>query len=100
MGIEALSTGTGTLAYSASGTARNQKEATPEAQLEKYMKMTPAERMRDAILKKLGVTEEELAKMKPEEQKAMDEKIQELIKETLAKQEGASKQGVFIDTSA
>ncbi|GGE51936.1 hypothetical protein GCM10007276_31270 [Agaricicola taiwanensis] len=36
-----------------------------------YARMTPAERMRDAILKELGLTEEDLEGMEPEARKAM-----------------------------
>ncbi|WP_010489040.1 hypothetical protein [Pseudomonas sp. S9] len=47
----------------------------------KYMEMTPAEKMRDSILKELGLTEEELDAMPPEQQSAIEEKIVQRIKE-------------------
>ncbi|MCY1533901.1 hypothetical protein D9M68_692530 [compost metagenome] len=45
------------------------------------MEMSPAEKMRDSILKELGLTEEELAALPPEQQNAIEEKIVERIKE-------------------
>lgn len=74
------------------------KPKTAADELEAYVKMSPAERMRDALLKKLGVTEEELAAMPPEQRKAFDEKISELVKEEMAKT--GQKKGSRVDTSA
>ncbi|MFI8479090.1 hypothetical protein ACIGCM_00760 [Pseudomonas sp. NPDC078700] len=50
-------------------------------EFKKYMDMTPAEKMRDSILKELGLTEEELDAMPPEQQTAVEEKIVQRIKE-------------------
>lgn len=74
------------------------KPKTAADELEAYVKMSPAERMRDALLKKLGMTEEELAAMPPEQRKAFEEKISELVKEEMAKTE--QKKGTRVDTSA
>ena len=40
-----------------------------------YMAMTPAEKMRDNILKEIGMTEEEIEALPPEQQKAVEEEI-------------------------
>ncbi|KQV78940.1 hypothetical protein ASD15_19890 [Massilia sp. Root351] len=68
------------------------------AELEAYMKQTPAERMREALLKKLGISEEELAAMPPEQRKAVEDKLGELVVEEMQKTE--QKKGTRIDTSA
>jgi hypothetical protein len=52
-----------------------------------YMKKTPEERLRDKILKALGVTEEDLEAMPPNERMAIEEKIREIIKETIVPEE-------------
>lgn len=70
----------------------------PADELEAYVKMTPAERMRDAMLKRMGVTEEELAAMPPEQRKGFEDKIGELVVEEM--QQTAQKTGSRIDTSA
>lgn len=54
-----------------------------------YMKKTPEERLRDKILKALGVTEEDLEAMPMEERMAIEEKIADIIKETLVPKEVA-----------
>ena len=41
----------------------------------------PMERMREQIMKDLGVTEDELAAMAPDERRAMEDRIRELIEE-------------------
>jgi hypothetical protein len=100
MGIDAITSGS--LTYSASGTERFRKmaeEASPAAQLEKYVKMTPAERMRDAILKKVGVTEEELAAMGPDERKSIEDKIAALTKQEMEKTQETPQKGSFIDVA-
>jgi len=53
-----------------------------------YMKKTPGERLRDKILKALGVTEEDLTRMSPDERLAIENKIRDIIKETIVKAEG------------
>lgn len=52
-----------------------------------YMKKTPEERLRDKILKALGITAEELEAMPMEERLAVEEKIADIIKETLVPKE-------------
>jgi len=45
-----------------------------------YVKMTPAQRMRATALKELGLTEADLKKMTPDQDKAAEAKIADLIK--------------------
>jgi hypothetical protein len=56
---------------------------TAAQKLEEFLRKTPAEHMRDAILKEMGVTEEELDAMPPEQRAAVEETIAEKIKERL-----------------
>ncbi len=51
------------------------------------MKKTPEERLRDKILKALGMTEEDLESLPPNERQAVEEKIREIIKETIVPEE-------------
>ena len=53
-----------------------------------YMKKTPEERLRDKILKALGLSEEDVASMSPDERIALEKKIRDIIKETIVKAEG------------
>ena len=70
-------------------------------QLEDYVNMTPEQRMRADLLKKLGMTEEELANMSPEERAGFEEKmkamVQELAQQAAAQQEAGTRR---IDTVA
>lgn len=55
---------------------------------DEYMSKTPAQRMRDAILKEMGLTEESLSALPPEERKQVEEAITAKIKERLQAQAG------------
>lgn len=58
------------------------------AEFNDYMKKTPMEHLRDAVLKEMGVTEDDLAAMPPEKRQAMEGEIARRIKEKLlAKQD-------------
>ena len=46
-----------------------------------YMAMSDAEKMRDAILKEMGLTEEEVDAMSPEQQEAIEKQIAERMQE-------------------
>lgn len=52
-------------------------------ELLEYMKKTPEQRMREAILRKMGLTEEDLKNMPPEKRAAVEETIAAKIKELL-----------------
>ena len=67
---------------------------TPQEELSAYLKKPLGEKIRDAILKELGLTEADLAAMPPEKRMAMEEVITARIKEKmLQQQESAMKQG-------
>jgi hypothetical protein len=63
-----------------------------------YAKESPMERMRDSILKSMGLTEDDLKKMSPEQQKAVEQKIEQMIKQQLQKNAGQT--GQVVDVSA
>jgi hypothetical protein len=73
-------------------------------ELDDYVKMTPAQRMRVDLLQKLGLTEEDLAGMAPEERQGVETRLREMIQQQMqeaAKQQFAPKQvGQWIDTTA
>jgi hypothetical protein len=47
----------------------------------KFQSMTPAEKMRAMMLAKLGVTEEELKAMSPEDRAKIEQKMKDMIKQ-------------------
>jgi hypothetical protein len=58
--------------------------------------------MRDALLSSIGVTEEELNNMSPEQRREVEQKIADKIKEAVNKktENGGSASGFFTDISA
>ena len=60
-------------------------DSTAEDQFLDYMQKSPAERLRDKILKALGVTEDDIKNMTMDERMALEKKIADIIKETLVK---------------
>jgi hypothetical protein len=80
------------------------KSADLYKQLDDFVKMTPAQRIRAALLEKLGLTEDELGAMPPDERAAVEAKMRELIQQQMqeaqAKQGGTSQTGQWIDTTA
>lgn len=67
-----------------SGQVEKKEEDDGKAALEAfkaYMAMTPAEKMRDRILKEMGLTEEDIESMPPEQQKAVEETIAQRMQE-------------------
>lgn len=69
-------------------------QSSAAADLQAYVDMTPAQRLRASVLQALNVTESELASMSPEERKAIEDKIAALIKEKVA--QDAEKKGLRI----
>jgi hypothetical protein len=77
-------------------------EKTVQQKLADYVNMTPAQRMRADILKELGLSEEQLAAMPPEQRKAVDTKIAKIMsqQEQQHQQQVANpKKGKAIDIS-
>lgn len=70
---------------------------TAEEKFLEFMNKTPEELMREAILKELGYTEEELAAMKPKERAAAEEKIRQRVEQKV--KEALREEGTDIDTS-
>jgi TPP-dependent pyruvate/acetoin dehydrogenase alpha subunit len=64
-----------------------------------YAKMTPAQKMRAAMLSKLGVTEEQLKAMSPEERKKVEDQIKDMIKQQV-ENDPTMKKGSLLDVSA
>src|SRR5512145_3347509 len=63
--------------------AAAEQPMTAAQKLEEFLRKTPAEHMRDAILKEMGMTEEDLDALPPEQRAAVEETIAEKIKERL-----------------
>ena len=59
---------------------------TAAEELDEFLRMTPAERMRAAILREMGLTEEDLDAMPPEKRAAAEETIARKIKEILLRE--------------
>ena len=55
-----------------------------------YAKMTPAQRIRDQILKSMGLTEQQLDVLPPAQRQAAEQKIAQEVKERLAGQNGTN----------
>lgn len=62
------------------------KQSGAASELEKYMKMTPAQRMAAQILKSMGISQEEFDAMPPEQQAAITAKIAEIMKQKMQEQ--------------
>ena len=82
-----------------SGSALPIGPQTPAEEFLKYAQMSPAERIRAAILEELGITEEELEAMDPEARKAMEKVIAERIKDKV-EQATEKRTGMLIDVQA
>lgn len=74
----------------------------PEEKLLAYAKMSPADKMRASLLSGMGITEEQLKNMSPEQQKDINQKIADQIKQAAQKQieKGQSSGGFFTDITA
>ncbi|WP_160106191.1 hypothetical protein [Pseudomonas izuensis] len=51
------------------------KDGSATSEFKEYMSKTPEQRMRDAVLQEMGLTQEEVDQMPPEKQKAVGEEI-------------------------
>jgi len=60
---------------------------------------SPAEHLRDAILRELGTTEEKLQAMEPKERAAMEDMIAERLK-LKVEQEAEKRTGLLVDVQA
>ena len=64
---------------------------TAAEELAEYLRKSPAEHMRDAILKEMGLTEDDLAAMPPEKRKVIEDTIAAKIKEKLLEHSDVAK---------
>lgn len=66
-----------------------------------YQKLTPAQKMRAAMLSKLGVTEEQLKAMSPEERQKIEDKLKDMIKEqVMGADKDKTQKGALVDLKA
>ena len=87
-GVSGSSGSTGSASSNLSRAERRQKEdearlAQARQDLADYMSKSPAEHMREAILKEMGLTEDDLKAMPPEKRAAVEADIDRRIKERL-----------------
>ncbi|WP_036265831.1 hypothetical protein [Methylobacterium sp. 10] len=85
--------------YPVRPTSSGSKDASAKDDFLKYAKMTPAERIREQILKTMGLTEEALAAMPQKELEKINQAIKEKIEE-LVKQGRETIVGAFADIKA
>ncbi|WP_077047203.1 hypothetical protein [Pseudomonas sp. KK4] len=71
------------------------KDGSATAEFKDYMSKTPEQRLRDSILKEMGLTQEEVDQMPPEKQEAIGEEIAQRMqdKAEIAKAEKAQQSG-------
>ncbi|HEF4762549.1 TPA: hypothetical protein SAN82_005023 [Pseudomonas putida] len=71
------------------------KDGSATSEFKEYMSKTPEQRMRDAILEEMGLTQEEVDAMPPEKQKAIGEEIAQRMedKREMAEAEKEQKDG-------
>jgi hypothetical protein len=88
---------TGGSSASASASGTSQGNSVVQDFLD-YAKMSPAERMRENILKSLGLTEQQFEKLSPAQQQAINQKIQQIMLQQI--QQNAGKTGQLVNVSA
>lgn len=69
-----------------------------EEEFLKYARMSPMDRMRANILKSMGLTEQDLQNMSPQQRQAVEQKIKDLIEQSF--HNNADKKGQLVDVSA
>ena len=79
-----------------SGSAKAASGKTAEAEFLDFVKKTPAEHIRDAMLQKMGLTQEEFDRMDPEAKRAVSEQINEEIKKQV-EAGGTKRTGMITD---
>jgi hypothetical protein len=78
------------------GGAAPSPASAPEQDFLNFIGKTPAEQMRDQILHSLGVTQDDINKMSPEDRAKLEAKIKQLVHEKV--QESVEKKtGVAVD---
>jgi len=80
-----------------SGSIAGQK--TPKEEFLEYARMTPAEKLRESVLRSLGVSEEELKRMDSKERQRIEEQVRELIRQKV-ESDGSDQKGAIVDVTA
>ncbi len=85
MSISSIGSSAYTGAYAgASAMSSSPTSATsPRDEFEKFQAMTPAQKMRAMMLAKLGLTEEQVKAMSPEERKKVEDKLKDMVKQSV-----------------
>lgn len=76
------------------------KAPTPTEIFLEEARKSPMERMREQILEQLGITEEDLAQMSPEERRATEDQIRRLIEEKFRQAMGGDGEPAETNTEA
>jgi len=84
----------------ASAAARNSGADSAVTDFLDYAKETPAQRMRDAILKSMGLSEDDLKTMSPEKRKAVEETIRQKIRDAAEEAAKKGRTGLVADVTA
>ncbi|MGE8069000.1 hypothetical protein [Pseudomonas sp. NPDC089569] len=84
-------------ATDATGTSKS-TDSSATSEFKDYMSKTPEQRLRDSILKEMGITEEDLKAMPPEKQQAVAQEIADRMKDKMQmaqadKENGSSEKG-------
>ncbi len=92
------------IGVTSSPASSSQTDATSaRAEFDKFSQMTPAQKMRAMMLAKLGVTEEQLKAMSPDERAKVEQKLKDMVKQQFEKNADGSegkKTGVIADVTA
>jgi len=82
-------------------TASPMGETSARDEFLKYQAMTPAQKMRAMMLAKLGLTEEDVKAMSPEERKKVEDKLKDMIKQQVENDpDGKGRKGLVADILA
>jgi hypothetical protein len=83
MSISSIGSSSSAGAYGgvSASTASPVGEASAKDEFLKFQAMTPAQKMRAMMLAKLGLTEDDVKAMSPEDRKKVEDKLKEMIKQ-------------------
>lgn len=74
---------------------------TAQAEFSRAAKMTPAEQMRGAMLNKLGIAEDQLGSMPPEQRKLIEDRLKDMVRQMAqANISNDAQTGLIADISA
>src|ERR1700761_2444018 len=81
------------------GSSQTSDDQKTIADFESWANMTPAQRMRANVLASMGLTEDDLKNMTPQQRKAVEDTIQQRIKEEAEHQAQKGKTGLVADVT-